>query len=160
MVAAAALVWAYREDMFHADQVLITGDIRRDWVIRTRDLDAHAREPINVRYVSNRCQEVHQVRGVPLHDILARVTLCCDSDRKMDRLNFAVIAHAEDGYRVLLSWAEVDPEFGACAALLATRYNGQTLTLPILVLPHDARASRYVRRLRRVQLVRLAVGSS
>lgn len=135
--------------------MLITGDIHRDWVIRTCDLDAHAREPISVRYVTDRCREVHQVAGVPLHHVLARVTLCCDADRKMDRLNFAVIAHAEDGYQVLLSWAEIDPEFGACAALLATRYNGQTLTLPTLVLPHDGRASRYVRRLRCVQLIKI-----
>lgn len=139
----------------HDGQVLITGHISREWVIRTRDLDAHAREPISVRYVTRHSREVHQVQGVPLHHILARVTLCRDAARKMDHLNFVVIAHAEDGYQVVLSWAEVDPEFGACAALLATRYNGQTLTLPTLVLPRDGRASRFLRRLSRVQLLKI-----
>lgn len=54
------------------DQVLVTGDISHDWVITTADLHAHAREPVDVYYVTTRFREVHHVQGVPLHDLLAR----------------------------------------------------------------------------------------
>jgi hypothetical protein len=138
-------------------QVLVTGDIGHDWLIETADLHAHAREPVDVQYATTRFHEVHHVQGVPLHDVLQRVAINANEDRKMDHLSFVVLAQSEDGYRVLLSWAEVDPEFGACAALLATRYNGELLTRPTLVMPADGRASRYVRRLCRLHLVRVGL---
>ncbi|MEU5697124.1 molybdopterin-binding protein [Actinosynnema sp. NPDC020468] len=128
-----------------ADELLVTGDIGGDWVIATPDLHAHARDPVDVRYVTNRCDEVHHVQGVPLADLLGRLDLRVEPGHKMDRLNFVVLAHSEDGYRVVLSLAEVDPEFGGCSAILATRYNGRLLTRPTLVTPRDARSSRYVR---------------
>jgi hypothetical protein len=131
-------------------------DIGRERVITTADLHAHAREPVDVTYVTTRYREVHHVQGVPLHDVLARVELRLDERCKMDHLNFVVLAFSEDGYRVVLSWAEIDPEFGACAALLATRYNGRLLSRPTLVTPRDGRASRFVRGVCRLQLARIA----
>lgn len=74
-----------------------------------------------------------------------QVLITGDRRHKMGELNVVVRAVAEDGYQVALSWAEIDPEFGACAALLATRYNGTRLSRPTLVTPCDGRASRCVR---------------
>ncbi|MFF5100579.1 MULTISPECIES: molybdopterin-binding protein [Actinosynnema] len=125
--------------------VRVTGDVGREWAFATADLHAHAREPFNVRYSTERAREVHHVQGVPLCELLARVELREAAGGKVDRLNFVVSVRSADGYGVVLSWAEFDPEFGACAALLATRYNGRLLDLPTLVLPGDARSSRYVR---------------
>jgi hypothetical protein len=144
-----------RERLPPQGHVLVTGAIGREWLIETADLHAHAREPVDVQYVTTRCREVHHVQGVPLHEVLQRTGLHLREDHKMDHLNVVVLAQSEDGYRVLLSWAEVDPEFGACSALLATRYNGELLTRPTLVMPADGRAGRYVRRLCRLHLVRV-----
>jgi hypothetical protein len=141
------------------DQVLVSGDVARKWVIATPDLHAHAGLPVDVHYVTTRCREVHHVQGVPLHQVLRRASLLLAEGSKMDHLNFAVLARSEDGFQALLSWAEVDPEFGGCAALLATRYNGVVLTRPTLVVPSDGRASRYVRRVCRLHLVRVPVGA-
>ncbi|MGW6441594.1 molybdopterin-binding protein [Lentzea sp. NPDC055074] len=140
------------------DQVLVTGDISDDWTFSTAHLDAHAREPVNVQYRTTRVREVHCVQGVPLHEILGRVVLRLDDGSKMDKLGFVVVATSQDGFRVVLSWAEVDPEFGSCSALLATRYNGRRLTRPTLVTPQDGRSSRYVRDLARIEISR--VGAS
>ncbi|MCI2421050.1 hypothetical protein MOQ72_26755 [Saccharopolyspora sp. K220] len=75
-----------------------------------------------------------------------------DQRHKMGQLNVIVLALSEDRFQVVLSLAEIDPEFGACAALLATRYNGRALTRPTLVMPCDGRASRYVRGLCQLRL--------
>jgi hypothetical protein len=136
-------------------QVLVTGDIAEDLVILTSDLHAHAREPIDVEYVTRHVHEVHQVQGVPLHHLLTRVSLLVDDRRKKDQLSFVILARSEDDYQVVLSWAEIAPELGACSALLATRYNGRILTRPTLVVPHDGRANRYVRRVSRLQIARV-----
>jgi hypothetical protein len=137
------------------DQVLVTGDISDEWTFSTAHLDAHAREPVNVHYRTTRVREVHCVQGVPLHEVLSKVVLRLDDTGKMDELTFVVAATSQDGFRVVLSWAEVDPEFGSCSALLATRYNGRRLTRPTLVTPHDGRSSRYVRDLSRIEISRV-----
>jgi len=137
-------------------QVLITGDVAGDRVLSTVELDARAHALQEVPYVTRRCREVHQVRGVPLHEIIAETSPRWDARHKMGQLNSVVVAGSEDGFQVVLSMAEIDPEFGACAALLATRYNGRALALPTLVMPCDGRASRYVRRLCRLCLLNVA----
>jgi hypothetical protein len=132
--------------------VLITGDVTAERVIETAELHARAGAPLAVRYATRRCCETHVVQGVPLHEVLAETGPRVDDRHKMGQLNVVVLARSEDGYQVVLSLAEVDPEFGACAALLATRYNGQVLARPTLVMPCDGRASRYVRNLCHLRL--------
>lgn len=97
-------------------------------------------------------------RPYPLHEVLAEARPRLDERHKMGHLNIVVLALSEDGYQVVLSLAVIDPNFGACAALLATRYNGEVLTRPTLVMPCDARSSRFVRRLCRLRVI--SVGPS
>lgn len=137
-------------------QVLITGDVVTERVFDTAELDARAHVRREVPYVTRRCRQTHQVCGVPLHEVLTETPTRLDPRHKMAHLNIVVLATSEDGYQVALSLAEIEPEFGACGALLATRYNGEVLPRPMLVMPADARASRYVRRLCRLCLVSLA----
>ncbi|OZM72050.1 molybdopterin-binding protein [Amycolatopsis antarctica] len=132
----------------------VTGDVEGERTVTPADLRSHAHISFTVQYSTTHSRELHSVEGVPLHRVLDVLVLRRDERRKMDHLSFAVLACSADGYRVLLSWAEVSPEFGACAALLATRYNGELLRRPTLVLPNDARASRYVRDLSRLHVVR------
>jgi hypothetical protein len=129
-----------------AGQFLVTGTVLTPGtVVSTSDLDRRAQGPGWVRYRTRSCDQTDEVHGVTVHDLLSGIGLALREERKMDHLNVVVIARGEDGYQVTLSWGEVDPEFGACAALLATRYNGVVLRRPTLVLPHDTRGSRYVR---------------
>ncbi|WP_211301620.1 hypothetical protein [Saccharopolyspora spinosa] len=79
-----------------------------------------------------------------------------EQDAEQNLYRFAASrARSEDDYQVVLSWAEIAPDFGACAALLATRYNGHLLTRPTLVVPHGGHANRYLRRVCRLQLARV-----
>ncbi|MEU6128448.1 molybdopterin-binding protein [Saccharopolyspora sp. NPDC047091] len=137
-------------------QLLITGDVGDDLVLDTAELDARATVQRQVHYRTRRCDQVHLVRGVPLHEVLVEAAPRLDGRHKMGLLNVVVLATSEDGFQVVLSLAEVDPEFGACSALLATRYNGRTLARPTLVMPSDGRASRYVRQVCRVRLQNMA----
>lgn len=137
-------------------RILITGDVVGERVVPTVELDARAHALHRIRYVTRRSHEVHYACGVPLHEVLAEARPRLDERHKMGHLNIVVVAVSADGYQVVLSLAEIDPEFGACDALLATRYNGESLTLPTLVLPCDGRASRYVRRLCRLHLLSIA----
>lgn len=153
--AVESLVPSQRNHL-EPDQVLITGDVVGERLIHTRDLDARASASRDVEYVTRRIREVHRVRGVPLHEVLSELEPHWDRRHKMGRLNVVVVAMSQDGFQVVLSLAEIDPEFGANQALLATRYNGETLRRPTLVVPGDGRASRYVRHLCRLRLLNVA----
>ncbi|MDT7723561.1 MAG: hypothetical protein QOI21_137 [Actinomycetota bacterium] len=139
-----------------ADEFLVTGDVRAPGtVVSTAELDRRARGPERVHYVTRSCDRVDEVRGVALHDLLTGIGLALRDDHKMDQLNVVILARSQDGYQVTLSWGEVDQEFGACAALLATRYNDVVLRRPTLVLPRDTRGSRYVRMLSELRVLNL-----
>ncbi|WP_326953780.1 molybdopterin-binding protein [Amycolatopsis sp. NBC_01286] len=133
--------------------LLVTGTGCASRVIGIGELRERSRIRLDVEYVTRRRHERHEVHGVHLYDVLREGPLPVDTRHKMASLTVVVLAVAEDGFQVALSLAELDPEFGACAALLATRYNGELLARPTLVMPSDQRASRYVRGLARLQLM-------
>ncbi|EOD64920.1 hypothetical protein [Amycolatopsis vancoresmycina] len=134
--------------------LLVTGDGARR-TIAIDELRARALVRLDVDYVTRRKRERHEVQGVHLYDVLRDGPLPLDPKHKMSGLTVVVVAVSADGFRVVLSLAEIDPEFGHCAALLATRYNGELLTRPTLVMPGDLRASRYVRDVARLCLLRV-----
>jgi hypothetical protein len=140
-----------------SDQFLVTGAVHEpDVVVCTKDLDHRACGPHRVHYVTRTCDRVDTVYGVPLHELISGIGLRLGEGHKMDRLTFVILARGQDGYQVVLSWGEVDPEFGGCAALLATRYNDVHLPRPTLVLPGDDRGSRYVRMVSELRVLRMA----
>ncbi|MEV7551950.1 molybdopterin-binding protein [Amycolatopsis sp. NPDC089917] len=139
------------------EQLLVTGG-RDERLIDMAELRSRSTVRLDIDYVTRRKREQHEVQGVHLHDVLREGPLPFDPRHKMPGLTVVVLAVAEDGFQVALSLAEIDPEFGHCAALLATRYNGELLPRPTLVMPGDLRASRYVRGLARLCL--LTVGSN
>jgi hypothetical protein len=61
------------------------------------------------------------------------------------------VAVGADGYAVVLSWGEIDPEFGAAPVFVACARDGEPLGdgegMARLVVPGDKRAGRHVNRL-------------
>ncbi|MFC0429656.1 molybdopterin-binding protein [Kutzneria buriramensis] len=136
------------------DELVITGEVATPGTVWcTSALHARACRPLTIDYVTRRRSERHEVRGVALYDALAAAGLALDPARKMDHLSLAVLAEGADGYAVLVSYAEMHPEFGDCGALLATWHNGSLLPRPTLVMPADRRASRFVRQVHRLHVV-------
>jgi hypothetical protein len=136
------------------DELVITGAVATPGAVWcTSALHARACRPLAIDYVTRRRTERHEVRGVTLFEALTSAGLALDPAHKMDHLRLAVLAEGADGYGVLVSYAELHPEFGDCGALLATCHNGQLLTRPTLVMPADRRASRFVRQVHRLHVV-------
>lgn len=138
------------------EQLLVTGTGCASRLIDVGELRTRPQVRLDVDYVTRRRRERHEVHGVHLYDVLREGPLPLDPEHKMSGLSVVVAAVAADGFQVVLSFAEIDPEFGHCAALLATRYNGEFLQRPTLVMPSDLRASRYVRGLAELRLLSLS----
>jgi hypothetical protein len=92
--------------------------------------------------------ELLKVAGVPLGQMRGGVVA-----------SYAV-ASAADGYQAVFAVAELDPAFTSSGVIVADVADGKPLSErdgPLrLVAPKDLMASRSVRMLRRIQIVRLA----
>ncbi|NEE27303.1 molybdopterin-dependent oxidoreductase, partial [Streptomyces sp. SID7982] len=62
-----------------------------------------------------------------------------DARRRKDRSRFLLAVTGGDGHHAVLSWAEIDADFGDAPVLLATRMDGRPLEPDgsQLVMPRD-----------------------
>jgi DMSO/TMAO reductase YedYZ molybdopterin-dependent catalytic subunit len=93
--------------------------------------------------------------GVRLADILRLLGVPLDKDLRGEALTLCLIATGSDGYRVVLSLAEVDPAFHPGEVIVADTYSGEPLggDAPFrLVVSEDKRPARSVRNLVSIEL--------
>lgn len=88
----------------------------------------------------------HTFSGPLLRDVLTEAGPLFDARSRKDRSRFLVAIEGGDGHRAVLSWAEIDSDFGDAPVLLATAMDGSGLDLAgsQLVVPSDRCGARYV----------------
>ncbi|MEU0132879.1 molybdopterin-dependent oxidoreductase [Streptomyces sp. NPDC006296] len=123
------------------------GDVARPARLSVCDLSAW---PQHTSDVSFECAtsgvQHHRFTGPLLHDVLMDAGPRFAPARRRDRLRFLIAVSGADGHRALLSWAEIDPDFGQARVLLAVTIDGTPLDRsgPQLVLPQDRCGARHV----------------
>lgn len=135
--------------------ITVDGDVTTVLRLSREDLRAMPQVRQEVDYVSQGVSEQHVFRGPRLTDVLAAAQPTFDTANKNDQLRFAVLVEATDGYQAVVSYAEIDPEFGGTPALLALREDGEGLKIPRLTVPGDVRGGRYVTDVATVQVTRV-----
>lgn len=127
-----------------SDSLLVETPERR-LVLTTADFAALPRDTATVSFHDD---PAHVYEGVPLHALLKAAGIHADSTRG-PALRMRIVIDAADGYRVVLSLAEVDPTLRDRRVLLADRVDGAPLAgngAPFrLVLVGDPRHNRWVR---------------
>lgn len=95
--------------------------------------------------------------GVALLDVLKLAGVEVGPALRGPQLATAVLLEAADGYRVVLSLAELDPGFRDKQVLLVDRADGKPLTAEVgpyrLVIPEEKRPARWIRQVRSISLV-------
>ncbi|CAM5634565.1 hypothetical protein GCM10010222_35230 [Streptomyces tanashiensis] len=116
---------------------LTVADLRRDWIQR--------RTEVVFDCATDGPQE-HTFEGPLLRDVVAAARPGFDPARRKERSRFLLAVSGGDGHHALLSWAEIDSDFGAAPVLLATRMDEEWLDTPgtQLVVPSDRCGARYV----------------
>ncbi len=85
--------------------------------------------------------------GVSLWALLSKADIITHPEIKNDILREAVVATASDGYKVIISLGEIDPDFGNQPCLIATQQNGADFTsggFVRLIFPNDVKKGRWV----------------
>jgi hypothetical protein len=87
-------------------------------------------------------------QGVPLSDVLSKVATPSGDQFRGTVASYYVVVQGADGYRAVLSWAEVDPTFTDRKVWLVTARDGKPLTEKdgpfMTMVPDDKRQSRWV----------------
>ncbi len=97
--------------------------------------------------------------GVYLHDVLARAGAPFGKELRGKALSTYVLATGRDGYAVVYTLTEMDPEFSESDLLVADKSKGEPLPVnqgPLrIVAPHDKKPARSLRMLDRIDVVQL-----
>jgi len=105
-------------------------------------------QTLEVTYMSGEDTVTTSFTGVLLWDIISSAQVNFNSDVRNDKLGFFIVASASDGYQAVISWGEIDPEFGNQPILIAFEEGGQPITDEQgsirLIVPGDSRGGRYV----------------
>ncbi|MFF4700452.1 molybdopterin-dependent oxidoreductase [Streptomyces chattanoogensis] len=88
----------------------------------------------------------HTFEGPLLREVIAEAGPAFDARRRKDRSRFLLSVTGGDGHHAVLSWAELDADFGDSPILLATAMDGHGLddAGSQLVVPSDRCGARYI----------------
>jgi hypothetical protein len=119
----------------------------------SREMKSMPHTSVTIHNAHNGNDETYS--GVRLADILRPLGVPLDKDLRGETLTLCLIATGSDGYRVVLSLAEVDPSFHPGEVIVADTYSGEPLggDSPFrLVVSEDKRPARSVRNLVSIEL--------
>jgi DMSO/TMAO reductase YedYZ molybdopterin-dependent catalytic subunit len=137
-------------------QLSVTGDIPKPLSLSLDDLRRQPRVTVKaMNEHQGSAQEVYE--GVSLATLLKQAGAPQGAQIKGAALATYIVAEGADGYRVVLSLAEVDSDFQDAEIIVADTMNGAPLADKIgplrLVVPHDKRPARWVRMLQSIKIV-------
>ena len=131
-------------------KIVVTGDVPTPLTLSASDLAAMPHERIELNEMD---AGVTVYEGVPIQEIFKKAGL------RGRMLAGYVLAHARDGYEVVYSMGELDPEIGSTRLYVADRRGGKALFAyqgpARLVATTDKKEARSARMLERLEIVRL-----
>ena len=135
-------------------EVAITGTVAKPLTLSAADLAADPQVTLHISFSTSHGVETADYAGVPLWTVLQRAGLV-DGPAKGAHLRHGILVTGADGYGVLLSIGELDPDFANVQAVLAVRKDGQPLAGDEgvrLVVPGDKKGGRSVRHVVKIEV--------
>lgn len=144
--------------VLHAQNLTFAGDVTNPVTITKADLAKMPRTSATVKAEGEKGAE-NTYEGALLYDILKEAGAPLDKQLTGKALASYILAEARDGYQVVYTLAELDPNFGANKIIIADTLNGKPLPEnqgPFrLVVPGDKKGARSIRMLEKISVVRL-----
>lgn len=111
------------------DTILISGNIKRERVITTAQLEGMKSVPLQNHVITNHRGEVKDtltgLQGVSLKTILDSVDFVYEKPKELSK--YAIVLVATDGYTVVYSWNELFNSPTGNSVYLLTQVNGKPL---------------------------------
>jgi len=138
-----------------APSIAVTGAVAKPLTLTAADLASMPRATVTT--MSDGMSTIYE--GVWVSEVLKKAGVALGSALRGAALSTYVVASATDGYQVVFSLGELDPEMTEGKYLLADKANGQPLFGENgafrLVIPNDKRGARAIRMLSSLNVVQL-----
>jgi DMSO/TMAO reductase YedYZ molybdopterin-dependent catalytic subunit len=138
------------------DTLTVDGDITATLTLTVSDLAKMPRETVSLAEPDG---SKTAYEGVPLLEILKKAGLPFGKEMRGKALAGYLLVEARDGYQVVFSLGELDPDLAGSRVIVADRRDGKPLLIqqgPMrLVVATDKRPARSVRMVERLHIVRL-----
>jgi len=132
----------------------VGGELLRPLKLSVKELAALKSSEVKAK---DRDGKEHTFKGVMLWTILDSAGVTLGKDLRGENLAKFVLVKASDGYEVVFSLPEIDPEFSDKIILLAHEVDGKPLAAtegPFrLVVPQDKKHARWIRQLTSIQVL-------
>lgn len=134
--------------------ISVSGEVLTPLTLTKEDLS-------NYKQVSHKAKDrdgkEHEYKGVALVEILKKAGVTLGGKLRGENLTKVVLVQAADGYEVVYSLAELDPEFTSNTVLLVFEKDGVPLAAgegPFrLVASQDKKPARWIREIRSIKVV-------
>jgi DMSO/TMAO reductase YedYZ molybdopterin-dependent catalytic subunit len=131
----------------------ISGEVITPMDLTLQDLFAYKQVSQKVK---ERDGKEHEFKGVALIELLEKAGVTTGSKLRGENLTKYVLIKAADGYEVIYSLAEIDPEFTDQVIIVATEKDGQPLPAgegPFrIITPNDKKPARWIREVRAIKV--------
>jgi DMSO/TMAO reductase YedYZ molybdopterin-dependent catalytic subunit len=132
----------------------VGGEVLRPLKLSVKELSALKSSEVKAK---DRDGKEHTFKGVMLWTILDSAGVTLGKDLRGENLAKYLLVKASDGYEVVFSLPEIDPEFSEKIILLAYKVDGKPLAAtegPFrLVVPQDKKHARWIRQLNSIQIL-------
>lgn len=134
--------------------IRVSGEVLTPLTLTKEDL-------VNYKPVTHKAKDrdgkEHEYKGVALVEVLEKAEVTLGGKLRGENLIKAVLVQAADGYEVVYSLPELDPEFTNNVVLLVVEKDGAPLATgegPFrLVAPQDKKQARWIREVRSIKVV-------
>jgi DMSO/TMAO reductase YedYZ molybdopterin-dependent catalytic subunit len=133
--------------------ISVDGEVLRPLHLSVKDIEKL--HPVELK-AKDKAGKEHTYRGAMLASVLDSAGVTLGADLRGENLAKYVSIKAVDGYEVLFSLVEVDPEFSSQQVLLATMVDGNPLPPgegPFrIVAPQEKKPTRWIRAIVSIQV--------
>jgi hypothetical protein len=133
----------------------VAGNTEKPLFLSIHDLQQLPRKTVTVHNPHEGKEETYE--GVLLVELLMRAGVPQGAKLRGVAMATYLVVEGADGYRVVFSLAETDPDFQDSEIIVADKINGQPMNANLgplrLVAPHDKRPARWVRMLQSINVV-------
>lgn len=132
----------------HVESFIIKGAVEHEITFKLADLQKEEKASATISQHTGKGTLSGNFSGVSLWALLQKAGIKGDKGKKNDNIHHTVTVSAGDGYNVVLSLGEIDPEFGGDKAFIAYEKDGKFLDdkygFARLIIPGDYSAGRAI----------------
>lgn len=151
---SAFLMVLFTTGVFAQDVVTVEGEVTKPLKLNVADMSKYPAHEVKAK---DRDGKEHTFKGTLLASVLGAAGVTLGKDLRGENLVKYVVVKAVDGYEVVYSLAEIDPEFSSSTVLLATHVDGNALPVgegPFrLVNSQDMRPARWIRQITSIRVM-------